>query len=80
METVRKRLSGKGIGMAFTEKAADYLAKEGYDPAFGARPLKRVIQEQILDELALRIIEGKIEEGDTVRISADENGIIIGKA
>jgi len=80
MEAVRERLAGKGIGMDFTEKAADYLATEGYDPAFGARPLKRVIQEQILDELALRIIEGKIGEGDTVRISAGENGIIIGKA
>ncbi len=80
MEAVRKRLAGKDIGMDFTEKAADYLAKEGYDPAFGARPLKRVIQEQILDELALQIIEGKIGEGDTVRISAAENRIITGKA
>ena len=54
-----------------------YLAKEGYNPDFGARPLKRVIQNEILDELALMIIEGKAKEGQTVKITIEKGKIVI---
>jgi len=65
---VQNRLSAKNIKLLFKEGIKKMLAKEGYDPTFGARPLKRVIQNKILDELALEIIEGKIKDHDKVEI------------
>ncbi|MEO8206201.1 MAG: ATP-dependent chaperone ClpB, partial [Chthoniobacterales bacterium] len=67
-----KRLEKKNLKLELTDKAKKWLAKEGYDPAYGARPLKRVIQQQILDPLSLEILDGKIQEGDTVL--ADRSG------
>ena len=72
---VRERLEGKGIELVIDRSAAEHLAKKGYSRAFGARPLKRVIQNEILDELALRIVEGKIGEGEKVVISAHDGAI-----
>lgn len=66
LEKVIKRLENKEIKITFTEALKDQLAKEGYDPVFGARPLKRLIQTKILDELALQIIDGKIKSSVTV--------------
>ena len=73
VERVAKRLDQKKIALRLTKRATARLAAAGYDPAFGARPLKRVIQNEILDELALRIVEGKINEGDEVAVDF-ENG------
>ncbi len=73
---VEKRLREKGIRIAITNKAKDYLGKKGYDPAYGARPLKRIIQTEILNNLALRIIEGKIKTGDKVSIDVEKNKIV----
>jgi len=53
--------------LELSDKARTYLAKEGYDPAYGARPLKRVIQHKILDPLSMEILDGKIHEGQTIR-------------
>jgi len=53
------------------------LATAGYDPTFGARPLKRVIQDRILDEVAMMIIEGKIEEGETVTVDSQDGTIVL---
>ena len=58
--------------MELSDKARAYLAKEGYDPAYGARPLKRVIQQKILDPLSMEILDGKIHEGQTIK--ADVSG------
>ena len=77
MAKVAKRLEKKGIMLDVTEKAAQFLAELGFDEAFGARPLKRVIQEKILDELSLEIIEGKIKEGETVVVENENNQIVI---
>jgi len=77
---VVERLSQKKISLEITKKAAEYLGKAGYDPAFGARPLKRVIQNEILDELAMEIVEGKIGQGDGVVVDVGGNGIKIRKA
>ncbi len=74
---VTKRMIDKRIHITFTEKAKKLLAEKGYDPAFGARPLKRTIQDMVLDTLALQIIENKITEGDTVSIDASKNEIVI---
>lgn len=79
MDRVAKRLEKKGISIRMTDKAAEHLAKEGFDEIYGARPLKRLIQNEILDDLSLRIIEGKIKEGDTVTADFDGRKIVIGK-
>ncbi len=76
IDLVRERLNGKRIKLNVTARAKDQLSKQGYEPNFGARPLKRVIQTEILDELALRMIEGSVREGSTVKIDA-ENGKIV---
>ena len=53
------------------------IAKEGYDPAYGARPLKRLIQKKIQDALALMILKGEVKDGDTVTVDADPAGKVI---
>lgn len=65
---VEKRLHNKNISIKISAKVKKMLAEKGYDPTYGARPLKRIIQTMLLDELALEIIEGKIKEGDKVKI------------
>jgi ATP-dependent Clp protease ATP-binding subunit ClpA len=73
---IQKRLKEKQIKMKITSAAKKYLAKKGYDPAYGARPLKRVIQNEILDELAMLIIEKKALGGCRVTIDEVENKIV----
>jgi ATP-dependent Clp protease ATP-binding subunit ClpB len=70
---VQKRLDAKKIKLVISDAVKKVLAEKGFDPTFGARPLKRVIQNMILDELALQIIEGKIKEGAKVLISLDKD-------
>ena len=76
VKIVQKRLSDKNIKITVTPAARKYLSEKGYDPSYGARPLKRVIQNEILDELALRIIEGRIQEGKRVRVDAHDKKIV----
>ncbi len=76
LEIVTERLAKNGIKIEVTEKAKDLIARKGYEPNYGARPLKRVIQNEILDELALRIIEKKVKEGDVVKIDAKGEEIV----
>ena len=64
----RELLKGRNITIELTKKAKEMLVQLGYDPAFGARPLKRVIQHRIADPLASQILEGKIQDGDHVLI------------
>ncbi|MBU4256806.1 ATP-dependent chaperone ClpB [Patescibacteria group bacterium] len=68
LDKVQKRLKNKNITVNIGNKVKKMLAEKGFDTTFGARPLKRIIQNMILDELALEIIEGKIKEGDKVAI------------
>jgi len=77
MNLVAQRLSKKGIRLTITDAASERLANAGYDEVFGARPLKRLIQNEILDELSLRIIEGKVKEGDKVTVDYDGKKIVI---
>jgi ATP-dependent Clp protease ATP-binding subunit ClpB len=65
------RLSERKISVHLTEAAKAKLVEEGYDPTYGARPLKRTIQRRVLDPLARRVLEGEFREGDTIRIDAD---------
>jgi len=61
-----KRLSERKITVELTDAAKDFLVREGYDPVYGARPLKRALQRRLLDPLALRVLDGAFREGDTV--------------
>jgi ATP-dependent Clp protease ATP-binding subunit ClpB len=70
---VRQLLAKRGISVALTEAASDMLIAEGYDPVYGARPLKRVLQRQVLDPLALKLIQGEVRDGDHVVVEL-ENG------
>lgn len=79
IKKVQDRLAAKGISLELTADAAALLAAKGYDPAFGARPLKRVIQHEILDELSLRIIEGKIRESDAITVDAKDGVLVMEK-
>jgi ATP-dependent Clp protease ATP-binding subunit ClpB len=71
IEEVRRRLNLKHININITDNVKKYLAEKGYDPSFGARPLKRIIQNEILNPLAMRIIEGKIKEDQKIKIDLD---------
>lgn len=78
LDKVSQRLQAKNIKLKLNNKVKKFLAEKGYDISYGARPLKRVIQSLILDELALQIIENKIKEGDKINISVgSENEIKI---
>jgi ATP-dependent Clp protease ATP-binding subunit ClpB len=63
-----KRLADRGIELTMTEAAENYLALRGYDPVFGARPLKRTIQKRVLDPLALKVLDGTFRDGDHVLV------------
>ncbi len=71
MKKLEKRLDERKIHLKMTENAKEWLAKEGFDPAYGARPLKRVIQKEIQDKLALKLLEGKFKEGDVITADVD---------
>ncbi|MCC6485674.1 MAG: ATP-dependent chaperone ClpB [Armatimonadetes bacterium] len=67
-------LEGRGLKIELTDAAKLELAREGFDPAYGARPLKRVIQRSIQNPLALRVLQGEFGDGDTVRVDVSESG------
>ncbi len=71
---LRKRLEDRNLGIELTEAAMERLAKTGFDPQFGARPLKRAIQREVQDPLAKAILEGRFKDGDTVVVDAPESG------
>jgi ATP-dependent Clp protease ATP-binding subunit ClpB len=71
LKKLQQRLSERRLNLELTEKAREWLAKEGFDAAYGARPLKRVIQKEIQDQLAMKILEGKFREGDTITADVD---------
>ncbi len=75
---LQKRLLSRKITLAFDDAAKTWLADEGYDPVFGARPLKRVIQRALQDPLAELLLSGDVKDGDTIAVSAGAEGLIIG--
>jgi ATP-dependent Clp protease ATP-binding subunit ClpB len=72
---LQRRLAGRKLSIEVTDGAREYLAHKGYDPAFGARPLKRLIQREVQDPLAMRLLDGAIREGDEVTIDRGEAGL-----
>ena len=80
VEHLTARVRERSIEIVLTDEAKAFLAKSGYDPTYGARPLKRVIQKQLVDKLALRILEGEFAEGDTVEVDAKKDELTFTKA
>ncbi|HEU5105529.1 MAG TPA: ATP-dependent chaperone ClpB [Solirubrobacterales bacterium] len=74
------RVRERGIEIELSEDARTLLGNLGYDPTYGARPLKRVIQKQLVDKLALKILEGEFREGDLVRVDAREGEVVFERA
>ncbi|MEI7999540.1 MAG: AAA family ATPase, partial [Candidatus Omnitrophota bacterium] len=72
-----ERLASKKISLQVTDKAKELLAKEGYDPVYGARPLKRTIQTLVQDPIALRLLQGEVKEGTTIKVDAQGEDIVI---
>ena len=74
LERLAKLIEDRGLTIEISDAAKEALAREGYDPAFGARPLKRALQRLIVDPLAIRLLEGQFKPGDTVFVNAAPNG------
>jgi ATP-dependent Clp protease ATP-binding subunit ClpB len=75
-----ERLSERKISLEFTDKARNLIMDEGYDPVFGARPLKRTIQQRLENSLAAELLAGRFTDGDTINIDADAHKFTFDKA
>ncbi|EGC78127.1 chaperone ClpB [Treponema denticola F0402] len=79
LRSVAERLKARRLGLKVSDKAKDFLADIGYDPMFGARPLKRAIQAELENKLAREVLEGKFPEGSTILVDKGENSLIFKK-
>jgi ATP-dependent Clp protease ATP-binding subunit ClpB len=77
LDGLRQLLAGRKLGLAVSPEAAEILARKGYDPDFGARPLARVIQTGLQNPIAKKILEGAYRDGDTVRVEAEEGELAL---
>ncbi|HEV7586061.1 MAG TPA: AAA family ATPase [Solirubrobacteraceae bacterium] len=77
--TVIERVAERGVQLTLTDDAKQLLGNMGYDPVYGARPLRRVIQKQLIDRLALALLQGDVREGDAVRIDAVDGELVLEK-
>jgi ATP-dependent Clp protease ATP-binding subunit ClpB len=79
VERLVARVAERGIDIELTDKARELLGNLGYDPTYGARPLKRVIQKRLVDPLALALLEGEFRPGDAVRVDAVDGELVLAK-
>ena len=75
-DALKRRLSDRHMDLSLTDNARDVLVHEGFDPAYGARPLKRTIQRLVLDPLAVKVLEGEFRDGDTIAVDASEGSLV----
>jgi ATP-dependent Clp protease ATP-binding subunit ClpB len=80
LQRVRARLADRKLKLDLTPAALEFLGNEGFDPVYGARPLKRTIQRRILDPLSLELLEGHFHEGDTIRVDAAGGKLVFERA
>jgi ATP-dependent Clp protease ATP-binding subunit ClpB len=80
VEQLVRRVRERGIEVELTDRARELLANLGYDPTYGARPLKRVIQKRLVDRLALAMLEGEFTDGDSVEVDVADGDLVFGKA
>jgi ATP-dependent Clp protease ATP-binding subunit ClpB len=76
VDQLRGRLADRGLGLVLSDAARQQIARVGYDPDFGARPLKRVIQREVADPIALSVLQGEYREGDTITVDASPDGLV----
>jgi ATP-dependent Clp protease ATP-binding subunit ClpB len=79
LKTVEERLRQKKIGIEFADAAIHWVAQKGFDPLYGARPLKRVIQTELLNPLSKDLISGHYKVGDRLRVQVEENKLVLEK-
>jgi ATP-dependent Clp protease ATP-binding subunit ClpB len=80
LERVRQRLARQGLGLALSEVAREFIGNQGYDPVYGARPLKRAIQRHLLDPLSLEVLEGNFADGDVIEAEVEGGKVVFRKA
>jgi ATP-dependent Clp protease ATP-binding subunit ClpB len=80
LRRLRNRLAERGLGLELTDEAKELIAEAGWDPTYGARPLKRALQRLVENPLALRLLEGDFAESDTVRVDAKDGEVVFEKA
>jgi ATP-dependent Clp protease ATP-binding subunit ClpB len=80
LQRVEKLLADRRMSIALDNGALHWLAERGYDPVYGARPLKRVIQKELMDPIARKLLAGDMADGSVIEVSADADGLVIGKA
>jgi ATP-dependent Clp protease ATP-binding subunit ClpB len=80
LRRLRERLAVRGLGLELSDAAKEQLVEAGWDPTYGARPLKRAIQRLVENPLALRLLEGEFGEGDTVRVDVEDGELVVAKA
>jgi ATP-dependent Clp protease ATP-binding subunit ClpC len=76
LQGVEKQLNLKGVSLEVTDEAKDWLGEKGFDQVFGARPLRRVIQNEIEDKLSEGLLQGDYEVGDTVSVDVEDGGLV----
>ncbi|MFM7224007.1 MAG: AAA family ATPase, partial [Actinomycetota bacterium] len=79
LTSLRERLLARGLGLEVTDGAREWLARSGYDPDYGARPLKRVLQRELADPIALGLLQGTYRDGDIVRVDASPDGLVFSR-
>ena len=76
LNALKKMLEGNGMTIEVTDKAVDWLSREGYDPQFGARPVKRTLQRYLINELSMQILSGKVDKEHPIRVDSDGTGLV----
>jgi ATP-dependent Clp protease ATP-binding subunit ClpB len=74
LQSLARTVADRGIRLAWTEQAKRYVAGRGYDPTYGARPLKRLIQKEVVDALAEKILRNELQPGDTAQVTVSPDG------
>ncbi|MGD0944320.1 MAG: ATP-dependent chaperone ClpB, partial [Acidimicrobiales bacterium] len=77
LSELQRRLESRRLSLEVTPEAEMWLGDHGYDPDFGARPLRRVIQREIADPLAIALLEGRYAEGDTVKVEVESDRLVL---
>ena len=79
LQRVRERLAAQGLDLVLSEEAKEFIGNQGYDPVYGARPLKRAIQRHLLDPLSLEVLEGRFADGDVIQAEVKEGQVVFSK-
>jgi ATP-dependent Clp protease ATP-binding subunit ClpB len=79
LASLLKRLEERKLSVDLSVEARDLIIEEGYDPVYGARPLKRTLQRRLLDPLALAVLQGAFKEGDTVKVEVADGALVLNR-